>query len=277
MTEQMPRAPRSSLPRDAVFFLIMGGISSSFVLLIALMLLADIWFVSWKDFQQALLKPEIRSSLELTILTCTVSAVWSLWVATPLAYLLSRYRFPGRWLVDAIVDIPIVLPPLVLGLSLLILFHLKIGDWQLDAWLRDSLGFQVAFRWPAVVLAQFAVSCAFAVRTMRVTFDQINPRAEQVARTLGCSRAGAMLKVALPQSWRGMIAAGTIAWSRALGEFGPIMVFAGTTRMKTEVLSTSVFLELSIGELNAAVAISLVMVAIAATVLIVLRLLGVDR
>ena len=277
MNDEAITVPPSSAPRDAVFFLTMGGIASSFVLLIGLMLLADVWFVSWVDFQNVLTKPEIRASFELTMLTCTVSAVWSLWVATPLAYLLSRYRFPGRWLVDAIVDIPIVLPPLVLGLSLLILFHLKIGSWQLDAWLREWLGVEIAFRWPAVVLAQFAVSCAFAVRTMRVTFDQINPRAEQVARTLGCSRAQAFLKVALPQSWRGMITAGTIAWSRALGEFGPIMVFAGTTRMKTEVLSTSVFLELSIGELNAAVAISLVMVAIATLVLIVLRLVGVDR
>jgi molybdate transport system permease protein len=272
----LPR-PKSRSANDVVFFLIMGGLASSFILLIALMLLADIWFVSWADFREVLSKKEIRASFQLTVLTCTVAAIWSLWVATPLAYLLSRYRFPGRWMIDAIVDIPIVLPPLVLGLSLLIMFHLRIGDFQLDSWLRESLGFQIAFRWPAVVLAQFAVSCAFAVRTMRVTFDQIDPRAEQVARTLGCSRAQAFMKVALPQSWRGMVTAGTIAWSRALGEFGPIMVFAGTTRMKTEVLSTSVFLELSVGELNAAVAISLVMVAMAAVVLIILRVVGVDR
>lgn len=268
---------RSGRSRDAIFLLIMGGLSSSFVLLIALMLLANIWFVSLEDFRDVLLKPEIRSSLQLTLLSCTVSAIWSLWVAVPLAYLLSRYRFSGRWLIDALVDIPIVLPPLVLGLSLLILFHLKIGQWQLDAWLRETVGIQIVYRWPAVVLAQFAVSCAFAIRTMRVTFDQINPRAEEVARTLGCTRAQAFVKVALPQSWRGMITAGTIAWSRALGEFGPIMVFAGTTRMKTEVLSTSVFLELSVGELNAAVAISLIMVAMASVVLVVLRWTGVDR
>lgn len=255
----------------------MGGLASSFILLIGLMLLADIWFVSLSDFREVWNKKEIQASFQLTILTCTVAAIWSLWVATPLAYLLSRYRFPGRWLIDAIVDIPIVLPPLVLGLSLLILFHLKIGQFQLDSWLRETLGFQIAFRWPAVVLAQFAVSCAFAIRTMRVTFDQIDPRAEQVARTLGCSRAQAFVKVALPQSYRGMVTAGTIAWSRALGEFGPIMVFAGTTRMKTEVLSTSVFLELSVGELNAAVAISLIMVAMAAVVLVILRLVGADR
>jgi molybdate transport system permease protein len=198
----------------------------------------------------------------------------SLWVATPLGYLLSRFNFPGRWLVDTIVDIPIVLPPLVLGLSLLILFHLPFGDENLESWLRDDLKFPVTYRWPAVVLAQFSVSCAFAVRTMRVTFDQINPRAEDVARTLGCTRGQAFLNVALPQAWRGMITAGTIAWARALGEFGPILVFAGSTRFRTEVLSTSVFLELSIGQLDAAVAVSLIMVVMAVVVLLVLRGLG---
>ncbi|MFO1000387.1 MAG: ABC transporter permease subunit [Planctomycetaceae bacterium] len=125
-----------------------------------------------------------------------------------------------------------------------------------------------------MILAQFAVSCAFAVRTMRVTFDQINPRAEDVARTLGCTRSQAFMKVALPQAWRGMITAGTIAWARALGEFGPILVFAGATRFRTEVLSTTVFLELSVGQLDAAVAVSLLMVAMAIVVLLILRWIG---
>ena len=124
------------------------------------------------------------------------------------------------------------------------------------------------------MLAQFAVSCAFAVRTMRVTFDQIDPRAEDVARTLGCNRGQAFLQVALPQAWRGMIAAATISWARALGEFGPILVFAGSTRFRTEVLSTTVFLELSIGHLDAAGAVSLLMVAMAVAVLLLLRWLG---
>ena len=177
-------------------------------------------------------------------------------------------------MIDTLVDIPIVLPPLVLGLSLLILFHLPIGSWQLEAWLRDDVEFPVTYRWPAVVLAQFAVACAFAVRTMRVTFDQINPRAEDVARTLGCTRGQAFMNVALPQAWRGMITAFTIAWARSLGEFGPILVFAGATRMRTEVLSTTVFLELSIGQLSAAVAVSLMMVVMAGFVLVLLRIFG---
>ncbi|MDV6034111.1 ABC transporter permease [Stieleria sp.] len=259
---------------DTPFFLVMGGISACFIILIVLLLAADVVFTSPSDFIDALRKPEIQAAFRLTILSCSAAAVLSLWVATPLGYLLSRYRFPGRWLVDTLVDIPIVLPPLVLGLSLLILFHLPIFGWELEAWLRDSVGFPVTYQWPAVVLAQFSVACAFAVRTMRVTFDQIDPRAEDVARTLGCTRGQAFMQIALPQAWRGMIAATTIAWARALGEFGPILVFAGATRMRTEVLSTTVFLELSIGQLNAAVAVSLLMVAMAVVVLLILRVLG---
>lgn len=272
-----PPESRRSLARrrsDVPFFLVMSGLSSCFILLIVLLLAADLKFTSMAEFKAALLKPEIQAAFRLTILSCTVAAVLSIWVATPLGYLLSRYKFPGRWIVDTIVDIPIVLPPLVLGLSLLILFHKPIFGFVLETWLRDTVGFGVTFRWPAVVLAQFSVACAFAVRTMRVTFDQIDPRAEDVARTLGCTRGQAFMQIALPQAWRGMIAATTIAWARALGEFGPILVFAGSTRMRTEVLSTTVFLELSIGQLDAAVAVSLLMVAMAVVVLLLLRVLG---
>ena len=241
------------------------------------MLAADALFTSPGHFLAALAKPEIQYAMRLTIVSCSISAILSLWVATPLGYLLSRYRFPGRWIVDTLIDIPVVLPPLVLGLSLLILFHLNLGGWRLEDWLRDELKFPVTYQIPAVILAQFSVACAFAVRTMRVTFDEINPRAEQVARTLGCSRGQAFLRVALPQSYRGMIAATTIAWARSLGEFGPILVFAGATRMRTEVLSTTVFLELSVGNLEASVAVSLIMVLMAVVVLVVLRLLGMEH
>ncbi len=273
-TTQKPAAPRLRSRSDVPFFLVMSGLSACFVLLIILLIVADLSFTSFQDIVTTLRKPEIIAATRLTLLSCTLAALMAVWVGTPLGYLLSRYQFPGRWFIETLVDIPIVLPPLVLGLSLLILFHLPINGWILEDWLRDDLNFPVTYKWRAVVLAQFAVSCAFAVRTLRVTFDQINPRSEQVARTLGCTRAQAFLQVALPQAWRGVIAAYTIAWARSLGEFGPIMVFAGTTRMRTEVLSTSVFLELSVGNLNAAVAVSLVMVGLAAIVLVILRSLG---
>src|SRR5262249_28483630 len=152
------------------------------------------------------------------------------------------------------------------GLSLLILFQ-GVPEW---------LSHRVTYAVPAVILAQFAVSCAFAVRTLRVTFDQINPRCEQGALTLVCSRGQAFWRGVLAPARGGLVTAGTIAWARALGEFGPILVFAGATRLRTEVLSTTVFLELSVGNLEAAVAVSLLMVGAAAVVLLVVRLYGMD-
>lgn len=212
----------------------------------------------------ALSKPEIQYSISLSLISCTITAILSLWVAVPIGYLLSRHHFFGRDFIDAVLDIPIVLPPLVVGLSLLILFQFTPSG------LRELVVYQI----PAVILAQFAVACAFAVRTMRATFDQIDPRCEQVALTLGCSRFSAFGRVVLPEAMRGMLTAGTLAWARALGEFGPLLIFAGATRNKTEVLSTTVFLELSVGDLSAAVAVSIVMVVAAVTVLILARVWG---
>jgi molybdate transport system permease protein len=212
----------------------------------------------------ALGKPEIRYAIVLSLVSCSITAILSLWVAVPLGYVLARFRFRGRDLIDLIIDIPIVLPPLVLGLSLLILFQFAPRA------VREAVVYQV----PAVILAQFVVACAFAVRTMQATFQLIDPRLEQVALTLGCNRAQAFWRVVLPEARRGVITAGTLAWARALGEFGPLLVFAGATRMKTEVLSTTVFLELSIGDLPAAVAVSMIMIAAAAVVLAIMRLAG---
>jgi molybdate transport system permease protein len=270
--------PASAAPHragsDAPFFLVMGALGGSYVVLILALLAADIAFTSPAHFAEALGKREIQYAIRLTLVSCTISALLSIWVATPLGYLLSRFTFRGRWLIDTIIDIPVVLPPLVIGLSLLILFHLPVAGSNLEEWLQRHLSLRVTYAQPAVVLAQFAVACAFAVQTMRVTFDQIDTRAEQVALTLGCRRSRAFLEITLPQAWRGMVTALTIAWARSLGEFGPILVFAGATRMRTEVLSTTVFLELSVGQLEAAVAVSLLMVLAAMAVLGVVRLVG---
>jgi molybdate transport system permease protein len=278
-----PRRIRSDVP----FFIILGVIGGTYVVLILAMLVADATYMVASDAPQvasdewsrqhpllapwvnnpivaALAKPEIRYSAQLSLISCTATAILSLWIAVPIGYLLSRHRFVGRNLIDAILDIPIVLPPLVVGLSLLILFQF------LPRSIREAVVYEV----PAVILAQLMVACAFAVRTMRATFDQIDPRREQVALTLGCSRAQAFGRIVLPEAKRGILTAGTLAWARALGEFGPLLIFAGATRNKTEVLSTTVFLEMSIGDLEAAVAVSLIMVVAAVIVLVVARLWG---
>lgn len=279
-------APRSRLAlavSDRLFLTAMGCISAVYVLLIAGMLIADVAYMTRQSMKAAeghdsptaivtqspilesLRDPKIRYSIRLSLVSCTLSAIFSVLVAVPLGYLMSRCEFPGKRLLDAFLDIPIVLPPLVVGLSLLILFQFPPFSW----W-APSIVYQV----PAVIMAQFSVACAFAVRTMKSTFDQIDPRCEQVARSLGCSRFQAFSRVVFPEADRGMITAFTLAWARSLGEFGPLLIFAGTTRMKTEVLSTSVFLAMNVGDLEAAVAVSMIMVAGAVVVLILTRMLG---
>jgi molybdate transport system permease protein len=259
-------------------------IGTAYVLLILSMLIADGAYMVSQTLQAAsrapdpwlalvrdnpvvvaLADPKIQYSIWLSMISCSLSAILSVFVAVPLGYLMSRHRFFGRRLLDAILDIPIVLPPLVVGLSLLIMFQFPPFSW-----FARSIVYQV----PAVILAQFSVACAFAVRTMKATFDHIDPRCEQVALSLGCSRAQAFGWVVLPEAGRGMMTALTLAWARSLGEFGPLLIFAGATRMKTEVLSTTVFLEMNVGNLEAAVAVSLIMVVAAVIVLVIARLYG---
>jgi molybdate transport system permease protein len=255
---------------DAPFYATCVALASVFVILIVAMLAADVRFTSLDHLRAALQSREVRYALRLSLVTCTLTTILCLWVAVPAGYLLSRFHFRGKSLVEAIFDIPIVLPPLVIGLSLLILFRTGPGRA-----IESVLPLTHAV--PGVVLAQFMVACAFAVRTMRVTFDGIDPRHEQVALTLGSSRARAFWSVLLPEARRGVVSAATLAWARSLGEFGPIFVFSGTTRLRTEVLPSTVYLELGIGNIETAVAVSFIMVVIAAAVLMLARLLAGGR
>jgi molybdate transport system permease protein len=257
---------------DVPFFSGLILLSAFYVVMLLSMLLAKASFTSPTHLWEALQSREIAYAARLSLLSCTITAILSLWVAVPIGYLMSRYRFRGKSFVDAVLDIPIVLPPLVIGLALLILFQTPPGRF-VERMVPGGITFAV----PSVILAQFMVAAAFAIRTMRVTFDGIPQRTEQVALTLGCSRSQAFWSVVIPESRQGLLTAGILAWARSLGEFGPILVFAGATRMRTEVLPTSVFLELSIGNIEAAVAVSLMMVVLALVVLVIVRFYGVQR
>src|SRR5439155_949757 len=152
----------------------------------------------------ALRSPEIRYAIRLSLISSLITAQIALWVAVPIGYLMSRCEFPGKAWLDALLDLPVVLPPLVLGLSLLILFSTPAGRA-----IERIVPFAGAV--PGVVLAQSLVATALAVRTMRVVFDRIPRRAEQVAWTLGCTRAQAFFRVVLPEAYPGMVSAGTLA------------------------------------------------------------------
>ena len=254
--------------RLSPFWLSLAVVGGLYLFFLVAMLGATASYTTPGKLVEALGKREIQHSIVLSLITCTVTALLSLLLAVPVGYLLARARFPGKHWVEAALDIPIVLPPMVMGLCLLILFQTPLGKFVENA--------TVTFTYTVygVVLAQFTIGAAFAVRTMRHTFDHLSARPEDVAMTLGCTRAKAVWLVTLPSARRGMFAAASVAWARSLGEFGPILVFAGATRMKTEVLPTTVWLELSVGNLEAAVAVSLLMVGCAMVVLAAVKWMG---
>ncbi len=262
--------PGSTVPvnrSDVPFVLALGLVASVYVFLIFGLLFAKVFYVQWPLVGEVFSDDRYRYAVLLSLISCSITTILSVWVAVPTAYLMSRVGFPGKRLLDAVLDIPIVLPPLVIGLALLMLFQTSAG-----VFVQQYVRFTYAI--PGVILAQFMVACAFAIRTMMTAFAEINPRQEQVALTLGCTRAQAFWWVVLPEARRGMIPAATIAWARAMGEFGPVLVFAGTTARRTEVMPTSIFLELQVGNLGMAAAISIVMVTLAMLVLVLMRLAG---
>ena len=239
------------------FWTICALIGGSYATLILGLVLADLSWTSPSLIAKVFSDEAIVYSTMLSLISCAISALISLVIAVPTGYLLARWKPRNknerisRSLIEGILDIPIVLPPLVVGISLLILFRTGFGQWF------EGNVIPLTYEISGLILAQVTVACAFAVRAMRTTFDHISERPEQVARTLGASQSQAFWHIAFPASTRGLVSAGTIAWARSLGEFGPVLVFAGATRMKTEVLPTTVFLELSVGNLGSAVTVSL--------------------
>jgi len=252
---------------DWPFLLIMAIVASTYIILILGMMMADLTFTTPGHIWEALNSKEIQYAIKLSLISCTVTMLLSLIVAIPTGYFMSRYNFFGKRFLDSILDIPIILPPLVIGLSLLILFQTAPGKF-IESHVR------ITYTVYSVVIAQFMVACAFAVRTMNVTFSQIDSRQEEVALTLGCSKGQAFWMILLPQAKNGILTAGSLAWARALGEFGPVLIFSGATRMRTEVLPTTVFLEMSIGNIEAAVAVSLIMIFAGFGVLTIVRYFG---
>ncbi len=187
-----------------------------------------------------------------------------------MGYVLSRFRFPGRSFADSIVDLPIVFPPLVAGLTLLVFF----SQTALGRWIQEDLGLEFIFQPKGIVLCQFIVTASFAIRFAKTAFDEVDRRFENVALTLGCTRWGSFWRISLPLARNGIIAGGILTWARAFGIFGPLMIFVGSFRGRTEVLSSTVFLEQSVGNLEVALAVALLMILVALIALTTLRLIG---
>jgi molybdate transport system permease protein len=242
-----------------------------FVLLVLALIAADIGYVDLASVKEVLRSREIRSAAVLSLWTSTVTTAIAMVFAVPMGYALSRYRFPGRILADTIVDLPIVFPPLVVGLSLLVFFRTRVGLWL------EDMGLDFIYQRRGIVLAQFFVSASYGIRAIKTTFDEVDRRQEDVALTLGCTRGQAFWRVAVRNARGGIVAGAILTWARAIGLFGPLIVFVGAVRMKTEVLPTTVYLETSIGRIEVALAIALLLIVIATVALIAVRLLAYPR
>lgn len=221
---------------------------------------------------QVLMDQEMRDglwfSIKLSLVTSLITSVIAILIAIPSAYALSRYKFKLFAFVDTVIDLPIVVPPLIAGLALLIFFKQSpIGNA-----INDIV--PIVFTKTGIIVAQFFVASAFSIRALKATFDQINPRFEAVARSLGCTSWQAMWRIALPLAKNGIIAGLVMTWARALGEFGPIMMLAGATPGKTDVLSVAAFLSMSSGKVEVSIAIVVLMVLVATATLITFKKLG---
>jgi len=241
-----------------------------FITFALFLVIADALYINKAAVIQVLTSRYIRRALWLSMVTSVITVGLSLLFAVPMGYALSRYRFPGHMLADTIVDIPIVFPPLVAGLTLLVFF----SQTALGTWIQEDLGLEFVFQVKGIVLCQFAVSASFAIRSIKTAFDDVDPRLERVALTLGCTQWGSFFRVSLPLAARGIMAGGILTWARAFGIFGPLMIFVGSFRGRTEVLSTTIFLEQSVGNLEGALAVALLLIAVALVALMTIRLVG---
>ena len=223
-------------------------------------------------FWESMVDANVLHSIWLSVWTSSLSSVIALGIAVPSGYVLSRYRFRGLQVLDALVDIPIVLPPLLFGISLLVLFQRSFVG---PAFLLVGLKF--VHKPAGIVLVQVLIAAAYGTRMLKGTFDGLDPRLPAVAQTLGCTRARAFFIVTLPTVRHSVVAALVMIWARALALYGPIIAFVGSTSGYTEVMPTRMYLEMSVGRLEAALAVSLMMIAMAAVVILIVKLAGGTR
>lgn len=219
-------------------------------------------------FLASLADPDVISALTLSLTTSIISLAIVIIVGTPFAYIHCRHQYPGKVLVDTIIDLPLVLPPAVAGMALLVLY----GRMGLVGKYANMLGISIAFTTLAVIMAQIFVASPFYLRQAKSLFDQIDPTYELTARTLGASPVRVFATVVVPMTASGLISGAVMTFGRALGEFGATIMFAGNLPGVTQTMPLAVYVNLS-GDFNVGLTISILLVLISFAIMIAVRLL----
>jgi molybdate transport system permease protein len=211
-------------------------------------------------------KPIVVEALRLTVFTTVLTLGLALLLGTPIAWLLARRPFPGRSLLDSLIELPMVLPPAVAGIGLLMAF----GRRGIFGPALESLGLTIGFTTAAVVLAQLFVAAPFYVRAARSGFLAVDRELEVVSYTLGVSHWATFWRVTVPVALPSLLGGAVMCWARALGEFGATIMFAGSFPGRTQTMPLAIYGALET-DLDAALVLSAILVVVAFLVLFLLR------
>ena len=221
-------------------------------------------------FREAVLSEEVQFAFRMSFLTSGISTILVMLLALPCAYALTRTKMPFQRFSSILIELVLSLPYIILGLSLLIMFSSPFGKWL------KMHGIAVVFSPLGIVMAHLMVNLPYAVRLIRTAFEKSDRRLEYIAQTLGASAWDSFRTILLPLSRNEIISTAILTWSRAMGEFGATLMLVGVTRFKTETLTGSIYLSISTGENEVAMATAIIMIMISALTLIVARVLERD-
>ncbi|WSG37963.1 ABC transporter permease [Dactylosporangium sp. NBC_01737] len=259
-----PPLRRAGRQRVPVALLAPAGLGLLFLILPLVGLLVR---APWSTLPQRLTEPAVLTALWLSLQCATLATVLCVVFGVPLAWLLARIEFPGRRLVRALVTVPLVLPPVVGGVALLLVFGRRglLGEW-LDA----TFGITLPFTTTGVVLAEAFVAMPFLIIAVEGALRGADSRYEEAAATLGAGRWVTFTHVTLPLVAPGVAAGAVLCWARALGEFGATITFAGNYPGRTQTMPLAVYLALET-DLDAAIVLSLILLTVSVAILAGLR------
>jgi len=220
-------------------------------------------------FFSSLSNPVVQSALWLSLITSITSLGIVILVGTPFAYVHCRNTYPGKMLVDTLIDLPLVLPPAVAGLALLVLYG-RVGfiGRQLN-----MFGITLAFTTLAVIMAQIFVASPFYLRQAKSLFEQLDPAYEKTAKTLGASPLRILITITIPLTASGLVSGAVMTFGRALGEFGATIMFAGNLPGVTQTMPLAVYVGME-GDFNVGLTISILLVLISFAIMIAVRFLA---
>ena len=244
-----------------------GTLGSCFLLFLGIPVVALLLYESPDGIWFALQEPETLQAIQISIVTTCVSTFLAVLFGLPVAYILARVHFRGRGVLETLVTLPTVFPPVVAGVALLLAF----GRMGLVGHYLNIFGITIPFTTPAVILAQIFVAAPFFVNSAKAGLSQLDRRYELAAYTLRASPLYTFFRVVLPLIRPALFAGIGLTWARALGEFGATITFAGNFPGVTQTLPIAVYIA-SESDLNRAIAIAIVLLAVSFGVLLALRI-----